>query len=84
MLVCLVFAILFVNGRKVRRWLGITIITTPFKEYVCNRYTNQHETFVSKFGYGMTNQSIYAIRSGKMYYNNIIFSKRFINGCLLR
>jgi hypothetical protein len=50
MLVFFFFVILYVNNRKVHRCLGITIHKASFKEYVWDRYTYQHKTFVSKLG----------------------------------
>jgi hypothetical protein len=84
MLGCLDFVVFCVNGRKVPRWLGITILSIIFYEDFGIVITIQHRTYVSKFEYGMTNRNVSAIRSGKRYCNNIILSKRFINGYLLR
>lgn len=80
MLGCLYFVIFCVKGRKVPRWLGITILSVPFYVDFGIVITNQHRTFVSKFGYAMTNRNVPAIRSGNGDCSNIIFPRRFVNG----
>jgi hypothetical protein len=58
MLGCLYFVVFCVKGRKVSRWLGIMILPVPFYADFVIIITNQHGTFVSKFGYGMTNSKM--------------------------
>jgi hypothetical protein len=80
MLGCLNFVIFCVNGRKVPCWLGIKILSIPFYEDFGIVITNQHGTFQSKFGYGMTNRNVPTVSVGKRYWSNLIFSDRNVHG----
>jgi hypothetical protein len=84
MLGCLDFVILCLKGRKVPRWLGITILPVPFYADFGIVITNQHGTFVSKFGYAMINRNVAVIMGSNGDCNNIIFSERDVNGVLLQ
>jgi hypothetical protein len=80
----LYFVIFCVKGRKVPRWLGITILPVPFYADFGIVITNQHGTFVSKFGYAMINRNVAVIMGSNGDCNNIIFSERDVNGVLLQ
>jgi hypothetical protein len=68
----------------VPRWLGITILPVPFYADFGIVITNQHGTFVSKFGYAMINRNVTSIGSEKGDCSNIIFSKRNVNGAAVQ
>jgi hypothetical protein len=84
MLGCLDFVILCIKGRKVPRWLGLTILLVPFYADFGIVITNQHDTFVSKFGYSIINRNMASIGSGKGDCSNIIFSERNVNGAAVQ
>jgi hypothetical protein len=80
MLGCLDFVIFCVKGRKVPLWLGIMILLVPFYVDFGIIITNQHGTFVSKFGYAMINRNVPVIMGSNGDCSNIIFSGIFLNG----